>query len=115
MPVALYLDVHIPKAIPIGLRLRQVDVLSAQEDNAVLLSDAELLDRATTLGRTLFTFDRDFLIEAMRRQEKGIAFAGVLYARPLQTSIGTCINHLEIIAKAAEPDDLFNRVKFLPL
>ena len=57
MPVGFYLDVHIPKAIPIGLRLRQVDVLTAQEDNAVLLSDAELLDRATALGRTLFTFD----------------------------------------------------------
>ena len=30
MPVALYLDVHIPQSIPIGLRLRQVDVLSAK-------------------------------------------------------------------------------------
>ena len=53
MSVALSLDVHIPKAIPIGLRLRQVDVLSAQEDNAMLLSDPELFDRATVLGRTL--------------------------------------------------------------
>jgi len=30
MPVALYLDVHIPRAIPLGLRVRQVDVLTAQ-------------------------------------------------------------------------------------
>ena len=39
----------------------------------------------------------------------------LLCARPLQTSNGTCINHLKIIAKAAEPEDLFNRVEFHPL
>jgi hypothetical protein len=75
--------------------VRQVDVLTAQEDNAVLISDPELLDRATALGRAFFTFDRYFLIEAMRRQGQGIAFAGPLYARLLQISIGTCIQHLE--------------------
>jgi hypothetical protein len=34
MPVALYMDAHIPRAITVGLRLRGVDVLTAQEDNA---------------------------------------------------------------------------------
>jgi len=47
MPVAFYMDAHIPRAITLGLRMRNVDVLTAQEDGAGTLSDSELLDRAT--------------------------------------------------------------------
>jgi len=42
-------------------------------------------------------------------------FSGVIYASPLHVSIGTCIQNLEIIAKAGEPEDLANKVEFLPL
>jgi hypothetical protein len=115
MPVASYLDVHIPRAIPLGLRVRQVDVLTAQEDHAAILSDLQLLDRATALKRVLFSFDRDFLTETMRRQEQGLAFSGLVYAHPLQVSIGACIRDQEIIAKVGRPEDFFNRVQFLPL
>lgn len=49
------MDVHVPYAISLGLRLRDVDVLTAQEDATTEMSDADLLDRATSLGRALFT------------------------------------------------------------
>ena len=55
MSIKLYMDVHVKRAVTEGLRLRQVDVLTAQEDGAAELSDAELLDRAASLGRVLFT------------------------------------------------------------
>jgi len=42
MPIALYMDVHIPRAITIGLCLLDVDVITAQEDKANNLSDLEL-------------------------------------------------------------------------
>ncbi len=32
MPIALYMDHHVPRAITLGLRLREVDVLTAYED-----------------------------------------------------------------------------------
>lgn len=32
MSVAFYMDEHVPRAISVGLRLRGVDVLTAQED-----------------------------------------------------------------------------------
>jgi len=51
--VALYMDVHIPKAITVQLRLSGVDVLTAQEDGRAEVDDAILLDRATELGRVL--------------------------------------------------------------
>jgi len=70
------MDVHVPYAITTGLRLRGVDVLTAQEDGARRFLDAILLDRATTLGRVLFSQDEDLLSEAARRQYGGETFAG---------------------------------------
>jgi predicted nuclease of predicted toxin-antitoxin system len=66
MPISLYMDAHVPRAITLGLRLRTVDVLTAQEDGSETLSDSELLNRATQLNRVLFTFDDDLLVEAAR-------------------------------------------------
>ncbi|MCP4681452.1 MAG: hypothetical protein GY864_03880 [Desulfobacterales bacterium] len=115
MPIALYMDQHVPRAITIGLRLRGIDVITAFEDGNSRLDDPELLDRAGELGRVLFTQDDDLLVEATERQRKGIAFHGVVYAHQLNVSIGICIRHLELIAKAGEPDDMINTVLFLPL
>ncbi len=115
MWIALYMDVHVPKAITVGLRLRDADVITAQEDKADSLSDPALLDRATALQRALFTFDDDLLAEATRRQQEGNHFAGVIYARPLKISIGKCVLDLELIAKAGEAKELMNQVVFLPL
>ena len=67
------------------------------------------------MGRVLFTQDDDLLAEAAIRQKNGILFQGVIYAHQLRISIGACVNDLEIIVKAAEPDELVNSVIFLPL
>jgi len=55
MSVAFYMDEHVPRAISVGLRLRGVDVLTAQEDGLRNTPDAVLLDRATAIGRVTFT------------------------------------------------------------
>jgi hypothetical protein len=39
----------------------------------------------------------------------------VIYAHQLRVTIGVCVRDLELIARAAEPQDLANRVEFLPL
>ena len=79
------------------------------------MNDSELLDRASELGRALFTQDDDLLDEAATRQKDGRLFNGVIYAHQLRISIGACVNDLEIIAKAAEANELINTVIFLPL
>lgn len=109
------MDVHIPRAITEGLRLREVDVLTAQEDNSATLPDPELLDRATSLNRVLFSSDVDLLIEADLRQRENINFAGVIYVHVLRLSIGERIDQLELITKAAQPADLANQVWHLPI
>lgn len=55
-----------------------------------------------------------FIVEAYRRQQEGIPFAGLIYSHQLHTSIGPCIKDLETISKAGEPEDLMNQVLFLP-
>lgn len=74
-----------------------------------------MLDRATILGRVVFTQDEDFLREAHRRQAAGEDFAGVVYAHQLNVTIGQCVADLDLIAKAYEPEDMANRVEYLPL
>jgi hypothetical protein len=115
MPIRLYMDQHVPRAITIGLRLRGVEVLTAFEDGTSQFDDAALLDRAGELGRVLFSQDDDLLAEASKRQRLGRHFAGVIYAHQLRISIGQCISDIELIARAAEPTDLADRVEFLPL
>ena len=55
------MDHHIPKAITVGLRLRDVDVVTAFEDGADQLDDDLLLKRAHEMKRALFTQDDDLL------------------------------------------------------
>lgn len=69
MTVALYMDEHVHRAITAGLRLRGVDVLTAQDDGRRQVPDDVLLDRASDLLRVLFSQDEDLLAEATRRQE----------------------------------------------
>lgn len=109
------MDVHVRRAVSVALRDREVDVLTAQADGASELEDPDLLDRATALGRVLFSQDEDLLAEATRRQRSGIPFAGVVYAHQVYVTVGRCISDLEVIAKAGSPEELANRVQFLPL
>jgi len=115
MSIQLYMDVHVRRAVTTGLRLRGVDILTAQEDGAGEFDDPRLLDRATELGCVLFTQDDDLLKEVARRQEIGEGFAGVIYGHQLNVTVGQCIEDLELIAQATEPEEWANLVIYLPL
>lgn len=115
MSVRLYFDVHVPSAIADGLWLRDVDVLRAQDDGASEFEDPRLLDRATELGRVLFTQDKDLLREARRRHHSGETFSGIIYVHQLNLTIGECVTDLEIVAKGSEPSEWIDRVEYLPL
>ena len=112
--VSLYMDHHVPSAITAGLRKRGVDIVTAEEDGSARLDDDPLLDRATALGRVIFSQDQDLLAIAHRRLQSGPAFAGVVYAHQLGISIGRAVRDLELIAKILDPDDMRNRVEYLP-
>jgi hypothetical protein len=113
--VALYMDVHVQRAVTIGLRLRGVDVLTSQQDGTLRLDDDKLLDRALALGRVFFTQDDDLLKEAATRQRSARRFGGLIYAHQQNITVSRTIDDLELIAKVYRPDELENRVIFLPL
>ena len=115
MSVRLYMDVHVRRPVTTALRLRGVDVLTAQEDGSARLPDDELLDRALECARVLFSQDDDLLNEATKRQRSGKKFAGVIYAHQQNITVRRTMDDLELLAKACEPEELENRVVFLPL
>ncbi|MEM7116987.1 MAG: DUF5615 family PIN-like protein [Chloroflexota bacterium] len=113
MTIAFYADEHIKRAIIDGLRLRDVDIVTVQEDGFRAVDDPLILDRATQLNRLVFTNDDDFIVEAHKRQVENEYFSSVVYAAQ-QTAIGLCIRDLELIAKLGELDEFANRVTYLP-
>jgi len=115
LSLALYLDENVHRAISAGLRLRGVDILTVQEDGRSGSEDSAVLDRATELGRTLFSQDEDLLVEGRRRQASGQPFPGIIFAHQLHVTVGDCVRDLHLIATVADPEDLANRVEFLPL
>jgi hypothetical protein len=112
--VALYMDHRVPSAITAGLRQRGVDLLTAEEDDSARLDDDPLLNRATSLGRVLFSQDQDLLTAAQRRLQTGEAFTGVVYAHQLGISIGQAVRDLELLAKLLDPNEMQNRVEYFP-
>jgi hypothetical protein len=107
------MDVQVPLAITRGLRRRGIDVLTAQQDGAGRLPDPELLNRARTLERILFSQDEDLVVEAVRRQRANEDFATVVYAPQLDLSIGRCIADLEVLAKVGKREDLCGQIIFI--
>jgi hypothetical protein len=115
MAIALYMDVHIPQAITTQLRRRNIDILTAQEDDTIELPDDQLLERSTALGRILFTQDIRFRALAENWQREGKPFAGLIFGHQLGGTIGQFVQDLELIAQASEPENWQNMIEYIPL
>jgi predicted nuclease of predicted toxin-antitoxin system len=109
------MDENVPFAITKGLRSRQVDVLTVQEDSLTSFPDPVVFDRAVQLNRLVFSMDQDFLVEANHRQQLGETFPGVIFARQRRVSIGICVAELELVSKLGKPEEFANQVWYLPL
>ncbi len=109
------MDVHVPRAVTTALRLRSIDVLTAQEDGAAQVADDRLLERAMELGRVLVSQDEDLLREGARRLREGEGFSGVVYAHQLRVTIGQMVEDLVLIATATSQEEWSGRIEYLPL
>src|SRR5215207_5101682 len=110
MAVSLYFDVHVDRAVVGQLRLRNVDILTAQEDGADHFADDLLLERASKLGRPLVTHDIRFHAMAQGWQTKSRPFCGLIFGHLMQVSVGQCVKDLELLAKATDPADWISNV-----
>ena len=114
MAVALYLDVHVPRAIAVQRRRRGVDVLTAIVDGSDALPDEELLERARTLGRVVFTQDLRFKALAHAWQRQGLPFAGLIFGHQRGATLWKYVTDLELVAKVTESADWASTVEYLP-
>ena len=115
MVVKLYMDVHVPWQITDQLRVRDVDVLTAQEDKAEHLPDDELLERASELERVIFTQDIRFKAMAESWQREGRQFGGLIFGHQLHGTIGKYVTDLELIAKSTDRDEWLNSMSIFRL
>lgn len=114
MPVGIYTDVNVSGAIVASLRVRGIDVLTSVEDGTRSFSDEKLLDRATELGRILYTHDDDLVKEAVRRLRAGKHFSGVIYSHQLRSPVNRCAEDIQLIAESVESDKLNGLLEFIP-
>ena len=115
MTVPIYFDHNAPRVVAAGLRARDVDVLTALEDGADRLRDEPLLERASALGRLLFSRDDDLLRIARRWLRERREFGGLAYAHQRHSDYGRLIADLELIARAHEPHEVVNQIFYIPL
>jgi hypothetical protein len=109
------MDHHVPDAIVNGLGQRGVNCLTAFDDRHNRAQDADLLQRATDLGRILVSFDVDLAAICAERQRAGHEFSGLVYGRQLHITIGQAIRDLQLIAEAVSEEEIRNQVVYIPL
>jgi hypothetical protein len=109
------MDVHVKEAITAGLRHRNIDVLTAQEDGSRRFNDIRLLERSSEMDRVLFSQDDDLLAIAKKNQDSGIYFTGLIYGHQLAATIGKFVLDLELVCNVLNSEDMANRIEYLPL
>jgi predicted nuclease of predicted toxin-antitoxin system len=114
MSLRLLMDHHVHGAITAGLLARGIDVVTALADASNERDDDDLLMRARSLDRVLFTFDDDLLAVAARFREAGMPFSGVLFCRSREFSIGQIVDDLELVSRTLEPAEIQGQVLWLP-
>jgi hypothetical protein len=111
----LYVDHNVHRGVTQGLRRRAIDVLTAGEDGCASASDVQLMERATLLGRPIFTQDDDFLEIADHWRRSRRHFTGVIYVHQLRLTVGQIVEDLHLICESCLPEELYETVLFLPL
>ena len=48
-------------------------------------------------------------------QSRGMAFARLIYGHQLAATVGKYVLDLEVVCKVLEPEDMVNRIEYLPL
>jgi hypothetical protein len=115
LSLSLYIDHNVPDAVARGLRRRSVDVIVAREDGYDRAPDDQLLQHATNLGRIVFTQDEDFLVLGPQWNAAGRRFAGIVFAHQRAVTIGHIVTDLQLIVEAMPPEEIRDRIVYLPL
>jgi hypothetical protein len=107
-----YVDQCVNRRITAGLRLKGLELVTAQERKQCATDDQVLLEVATAENRLLLTNDADFLRLHKEWMTLGKSHSGIVYwpqSRPIGTVIRAIIDYVTVTeAEAAK-----NTVKFV--
>ena len=107
-----YADENVKAAVVLGLRLRGMDVVTAQERGQRQTDDEQLLVTATAEERLLLTNDTDFLRIQAEWTAAGQPHAGIVFW-PQERPIGEVIRRILQYANATTPQEAASAVKFV--
>jgi hypothetical protein len=113
----LLIDEDVHGDIIAGLRRRQptLDVVRVQDVGLGHTPDAVILEWAAQQVRVVVSVDKKTLtVDAWDRVARGLPMPGVVILRTRLT-IGQAVTELEVVALVGNPDDLRDRVIYLPL
>jgi predicted nuclease of predicted toxin-antitoxin system len=114
----LLADENLPASIVEGVcrRLSGVDFIRVQDVGLVRTPDADILEWAAQQARVVVSLDKKTLTtDAWNRVANGQPMPGVIILRQHLITTGQAINELELHADAGMPDDMKDRVLYLPL
>lgn len=109
--IKFYFDESVELAVSKQLAAGGLDVVSAHSLETLGDQDQSHLQRATTMGRVLCTYDADFL----RLSKSILDHAGIIYAKQQKGSIGAWVRELRAIHARITAEDAQNQVIFLSL
>jgi hypothetical protein len=101
-------DEHISGAVAKGLYSRGIDVLTLVDAEMLGASDEEHFAFAREEGRTIVTYDDDFL----RLADQTSDHPGVVYA-PQSRGVGEMVRGLALLADVLSPDEMRGHIEFL--
>jgi hypothetical protein len=113
--IRLYVDEDASEtAVVVGLRVRGLDVVTAQEAGRLTLSDPEQLAFAAQQRRVLYTFNvRDYARLHVEFLVAGQDHHGIFAIPDQRISIGEKIRRVRSRASAFSAEDMINRLEFL--
>jgi hypothetical protein len=104
-----HLDESCDPRIAVALRLRGIDVTTANETQLLGATDESHLDFARQDRRAIMTHDADFL----RLHAAGLEHTGIIYCHPRSRPLGEIIRLLVLLWELAEPAEMRQHVEYL--
>jgi predicted nuclease of predicted toxin-antitoxin system len=107
--IRLYFDENVQVAVAEQMQARGIDAVTARDLNLLGENDANHLQLAASMGRTICTHDYDFL----RLHAEGVQHAGIIIAPQSTTTVGDWVRALELICSLMTADEMENHVEYL--
>jgi predicted nuclease of predicted toxin-antitoxin system len=107
--IRFYTDENVENQISVGLRTRQIDVITTPEAGTMGFSDAEHVAFALAERRVIITQDADFIILA----SQGMEHAGIVYYKPQSRTTKQIIRGLLRLYEQLSAEDMLNRVEYV--